>query len=464
MQHPVEPWKIKMVERIRLPDPAERRARLMAAKYNPFRIPAHAVFIDLLTDSGTGAMSDKQWSALMSGDESYAGSRSFDELATTVAEITGYPHILPVHQGRGAENVLAMALVKSGDVIPANSHFDTTRANFEAVGARALDLLPAAHRDPASLLPFKGDIDPAALAEVIAEYPGRVPFIVLTLTNNAGGGQPVSLACVRAVSELARKHAVPLFIDAARYAENGWFIQQREPGQSGRAVRAIAREIFDRADGMWMSAKKDGLVNIGGLLCLRDTARFEACRERLILNEGFETYGGLAGRDLSAMAVGLEEALDEEYLAARIGQVGYLHAGLKAAGFPLIEPAGGHAVYLDAGTLLPHIPRDSFPGQSLMAALYLAGAVRGCEIGSLAFGGIDPATGKPRHPDHELLRLAVPRRVYTESHLAFVIERAESVRRAADKLPGFKLTLDPPRLRHFTCELEPLGPLPEFAV
>lgn len=432
------------------------------AKYNPFRIPSGAVFVDLLTDSGTGAMSDLQWSALLSGDESYAGARSFEALSTVVEEITGYVHILPVHQGRGAENILASAFVKPGSVIPANTHFDTTRANIEAHGGVALDLLPAAHRDPAAELPFKGDMDTAALERLLNEQAANIPFIVLTVTNNAAGGQPVSLANARAVSALARAHGVPLFIDAARYAENAWFVKTREAGQSARQVREIARELFDLADGMWMSAKKDGLVNIGGLLCLRDDEKFEACRAGLILMEGFETYGGLAGRDLAAMAVGLEEALDEDYLAYRTGQTAFLHAGFKAAGFPLISPAGGHAVYLDAGALLPHLPPAQFPGQSLMAALYLAGAVRSCEIGSLMFGGSDPATGAPRHPALELVRLAIPRRVYTESHFGFVLERAAAVRTVAAQLPGMRLTHEPARLRHFTSELEPRTDFPNF--
>ena len=458
-RHPVEPFRIKSVERLRVPDGVERRAMLDAAHYNPFRIPSRAVFIDLLTDSGTGAMSDAQWGALLYGDESYAGSRSFDALATVVESITGYPHVLPVHQGRGAENVLFSALVRPGAVVPANTHFDTTRANIEAHGGIAVDLVPPAHRDPRAVLPFKGDIDLGRLEATLVEHRGNVPAIVLTLTNNAAGGQPVSLGCVRACRAIAQRHGIPLLIDAARYAENAWFIKCREEGQSGRTPRAIAREIFDLADGMWMSSKKDGLVNIGGLLCVRDEALFEAIRANLILMEGFETYGGLAGRDLAALALGLEEALDEEYLAFRTGQVAFLHAGLKSVGKPLIEPAGGHAGYIDAGALLPGVPSTQFPGQSVMAALYLAGAVRSCEIGTLMFGHHD-APGAPPPGRHELVRLAIPRRVYTESHMQFVIERAARVVARCDALPGFQLLNNPKQLRHFVATLAPLGPMP----
>ncbi len=457
--HPVEPFRIKSVERMHLPDGAQRRAVLDAARYNPFRIPSRAVFIDLLTDSGTGAMSDTQWAALVSGDESYAGSRSFDALSAAAEAITGYPHILPVHQGRGAENVLFSALVKPGNRVPANTHFDTTRANIEAHGGVAVDLVPPAHRDPRSPLPFKGDIDLGRLETTLAAHRGNVPAIVLTLTNNAAGGQPVSLACVRRCSAIARRHGIPLLIDAARYAENAWLIKCREEAQADRTPRAIAREIFDLADGMWMSSKKDGLVNIGGLLCVRDQGLFEAIRANLILMEGFETYGGLAGRDLAALAVGLDEALDEEYLAYRTGQVAYLHAGLKAGGMPLLEPAGGHAVYLDAGALLPEVSPRQFPGQSVMAALYLAGAVRSCEIGSLMFGDHDPP-GEPPPDRHELVRLALPRRVYTASHMDFVIERAGRVAARRNDLPGFRLLNDPKQLRHFVADLEPLRPMP----
>jgi len=447
-----EPWRVKVVEPIRLPEPEERERRLADAGFNLFLVPSEAVFIDLITDSGTSAMSDRQWAGMMRGDEAYAGARSFYRLEETVREVFGFPHMVPVHQGRVAENLLFSRLVRPGSIVPNNNHVDTTRANVEVNGGEALDLVIAEGRDPASEHPFKGNIDLRRLRELFETTPReRIPLAMLTLTNNSGGGQPVSLANVRATAELCREFGIPFYLDACRFAENAWFIQQREEGQGHRTVAEIAREVFSYADGCTMSAKKDGLANIGGFLASRDPELMEAVKQRMVVIEGFPTYGGLAGRDLEAVAVGLREVLDEEYLRYRIGQVAAFARALEGAGVPLVKPPGGHAVYLDARRFLPDVPPERFPAQALVVALYRAGAVRGVEIGSVMFGGADPETGDPVFAPMELVRLAVPRRVYTNSHLKYVVEVLEDVRDHRDRVRGLEITWQAKVLRHFTA-------------
>jgi len=454
-----EPWRVKVVEPIRLPARAEREALLAAAGYNLFRVPSEAVFIDLFTDSGTSAMSDHQWAGLMQGDEAYAGSRNYFHFEETIRDIFGLPHVLPVHQGRVAENLLFSTLVKPGMIVPNNSHFDTTRANIEANGGTALDLvIPEAH-EAESGHPFKGNIDLPRLARLFAETPkGAIPLAMLTLTNNSGGGQPVALANVRGMSELCRAHGIPFYLDACRFAENAWFIQRREPGQGGRSIPDIVRDVFALADGCTMSAKKDGLANIGGFLASRDAELMATITQRLIVIEGFPTYGGLAGRDLEAVARGLREALDESYLTYRIGQVAAFGGRLAELGIPLVRPTGGHAVYLDARRLLPHIPPAELPAQALSVALYREGGVRGVEIGSVMFGRRDPATGREVPAPMELVRLAVPRRVFSGAHLAYVAEVLEEIRDARESLRGLRFTYQAPVLRHFTARFEELAP------
>ncbi len=444
-----EPWRVKVVEPIRLPPPEEREERLRAAGFNLFRLPSEAVFIDLLTDSGTSAMSDHQWAGMMLGDEAYAGSRNFYHFEAAVQEIFGFPHVVPVHQGRVAENLLFSTLVRPGMIVPNNSHFDTTRANVEANGGRALDLVIDAARRPAEWHPFKGNVDLDRVRALFASTEReRIPLAMLTLTNNSGGGQPVSLANVRGYSELCREFGIPFYVDACRFAENAWFIQQREEGQGGRSVADIVREVFSLADGCTMSAKKDGLANIGGFFASRDPALVETIRQRLVLIEGFPTYGGLAGRDLEAVARGLREVLDEEYLRFRVAQVEAFGRRLTALGVPIIQPTGGHAVYVDARDFLPEIPPDELPAQALAVALYREGGVRGVEIGSVMFGGDAPL---------ELVRLAVPRRVYTNSHLQYVAEVLESIRDHRDRVRGLRIVEQAPLLRHFTCRFEELA-------
>jgi tryptophanase len=456
MNYPPEPFRIKVTESIRLISPEERKLRLIEAGYNLFALRAEDIFIDLLTDSGTGAMSQEQWAALMHGDESYAGARSFYRLKAAVQDIFGFSYFVPAHQGRAAENILSAAMVKQGQYVPSNMHFDTTDANIRARGGRPTNLIIEDAFDPANMHPFKGNMDIGKLQAFIEKIgPPNIPFGMVTVTNNAGGGQPVSMQNIREIAETYHRHHIPFFIDAARYAENCYFIKVREPGYQNKPVIEIAREMFSLADGMTMSAKKDAIVNIGGLLCMNDEKLFENVKNELILREGFPTYGGLAGRDLDAMAVGLYEGLDEAYLAYRLAQTAYLVARLNEAGVPTIQPPGGHAVYLDARAVLPHIPQGEFPGQALAVELYLEGAIRGVEIGSVMFAFPDPDTGKMVFPKLELLRLAIPRRTYTQSHMDYVAEALARIKARASSIRGYKFTYAPELLRHFTARFEP---------
>ncbi len=458
MDHHPEPYRIKMVEAIHL-TPREERLRLLEqAGYNLFMIPAEAVFVDLLTDSGTGAMSDRQWAALMRGDESYAQARSWFRFYEVVSGLTGMEHVLPAHQGRAAENILFSNISKPGLVIPSNNHFDTTRANIEFYGAEAVDLVVPEGRDMKSHYPFKGNMDLERLEELLKTRGGEVPLCMLTVTNNTGGGQPVSLENLRATSALCHRYGVPFFLDACRFAENAYFIKTRETACSHMTVREIAKAMFASADGATMSAKKDGLGNIGGFLSLRDGDLAGRLKNTLILREGFPTYGGLAGRDLEALAAGLEEVTDEAYLKARIGQVARFGEALTERGVPILEPTGGHAVYLDARGAFPHIPAEDYPAQSLTVALYAEGGVRGVEIGSFMFGKTD-ASGNLVPAALELVRLAIPRRVYTDNHLAYVAEVAGEIVRNKERFGGYRVVDAPPFLRHFTAKLAPL-PLP----
>jgi tryptophanase len=451
----IEPFRVRSVEPIRFTTMAERKSKLAAAGYNPFRLRAEDVLIDLLTDSGTGAMSSRQWAGMIASDESYAGASSFYRFEAAVRDITGFKHVIPTHQGRAAEHILFTVLGGPGKVIPNNTHFDTTRAHVEYTGAEARDLVIPEGRQPRLLHPFKGNMDVDALRRTFEEVgPERIPCVLLTVTNNSGGGQPVSMANVRAVSELAHRYGVPLFIDACRYAENCWFIKMREEGYADKAPIDIARELFSYADGCTMSAKKDGMANIGGFLALNDDALATQCRNLEILTEGFPTYGGMAGYDLEAIAVGLYEALDEHYLRYRIRSIEYLGEKLTAAGVPIVQPPGGHAIYLDAREMLPHIPVDQYPAWSLCNALYLMGGVRGVEIGSVMFGRQPDGSEKPAAM--ELVRLAFPRRVYTQSHVDYLIEVILAVKEQAASLPGYRIVEQAPVLRHFTVRMEPI--------
>ena len=444
----IEPFKIKSVEPIRWTTREERERLLREAHYNLFLLPADAILIDLLTDSGTAAMSTRQWAAMMEGDESYAGSRSFERFRRAVERVFGYRHVIPTHQGRASERILFTVMCKKGDVVPNNTHFDTTRANLEFVGAEAHDLLIPEGRDPALIHPFKGNMEVAALEALIGRVGReRVPLVMLTVTNNSGGGQPVSMENARAVSAVCRRHAIPLYFDACRFAENAYFIKLREPGYENKTPRQIAQEMFALGDGCTMSAKKDGMANIGGFLCTNDDALARQEENLLILTEGYPTYGGLAGRDLEAVAVGLEEALEEDYLKYRIVSTAYLGQHVSSEGVPIVQPPGGHAIYLDARAFLPHIPRVEFPGVALAAALYLEGGIRSVEIGTLMFGP---------HAAMDLVRLAIPRRVYTQSHIDYVVEVILEVWRKRHELRGLRITYEAPFLRHFTARLEPI--------
>ena len=436
--------------------PAERAEAIKAAGYNVFNLLARDVLIDLLTDSGTGAMSRDQWAAIQHGDESYAGSPSWIIFRDAVTELFPFRHVIPTHQGRAAEKILFSVIGGPGRIVPSNTHFDTTRANVEFTGAEAVDLVIAEGRDPASLHPFKGNVDIVALEALISERgPENIPVVMVTITNNSSGGQPVSLANLHEVRKVCDRHRLPLFLDACRFAENAWFIREREPGQSGRDVADIVREMASLADGMTMSAKKDPLANIGGWLACNDDALAESCRNMLILTEGFPTYGGLAGRDLEAIAQGIREAVSHDYLRYRIQSTAYLGEALHKRGVPVFMPIGGHAVYLDARQLLPHIPPLQYPGQSLAVALYQAGGIRGCEIGTVMFG-LHP-DGTEHEATMDLVRLAIPRRTYTQSHIDYVIEVCQAVAAEAPSLRGYKIIEQAPQLRHFTARFDQIS-------
>ncbi len=449
----IEPFRIKTVEPIRQTTIDERRAALEAAHNNVFLLHSRDVLIDLLTDSGTGAMSVFQWSGMMQGDESYAGGRSFDAFEKSIRDITGYTDVIPAHQGRAAEHILFRALVRPGEMVLNNTHFDTTRANAQDVGGVAVDLPIAEGAKAQSTEPFKGNMDVAALEQALKSGGRRIPLVMLTVTNNSEGGQPVSLANIREVSAVCRRYRVPLFIDACRFAENAWLIKTREPGESHRSPRSIAREMFDLADGCTMSAKKDGMANMGGFLAMNDPSLAMKCRTRLVLTEGFPTYGGLAGYDLEAIAIGLNEALDEDYLRYRIRSIEYLGEKLIAAGVPIVTPVGGHAIYLDATRMLAHIPQREYPAWALSLVLYLEGGIRAAEIGSMMFGcGAD---GVERPAELELVRLAFPRRVYTQSHVDYVAEVVQYVNSIAPRIRGVRIVDAPPVLRHFSARMAP---------
>ncbi|HEX9118258.1 MAG TPA: tryptophanase [Anaerolineae bacterium] len=452
----IEPFRIRSVEPIRFTTMAEREAALKAAGYNPFLMRAEDVLIDLLTDSGTGAMSARQWSGMLNSDESYAGARSFYRFEAAVRDITGFRHVIPTHQGRAAEHILFSCLANPGDVIPSNTHFDTTRAHVENRGAEARDLVIAEGRQPATIHPFKGHMDLDALRSTIRDAgPARIPAVMLTVTNNSGGGQPVSMANIAAVSEIAHANGIPFILDACRFAENTWFIKTREPGYADKKPIDIARQMFSYADGCTMSAKKDGMANIGGFLALNDDAMAASARSREILTEGFPTYGGMAGYDMEAIAQGLYEALDEGYLRYRIRSIEYLGEKLIAGGVPIVRPTGGHAIYIDARAMLPHIPDLQYPAWSLNNALYLVGGVRGVEVGTVMFGIQPDGSEKPAPLD--LVRLAFPRRVYTQSHVDYLAEVLLAVYAQREQLPGYRITWQAPVLRHFTVQLAPIG-------
>lgn len=451
----IEPFRIKSVEPMSMTTRADRERLLREAHYNLFGLHATDVLIDLLTDSGTSAMSTHQWAGIMRGDESYAGSPSFYRFEAAVKELMPFRHVIPTHQGRAAEKILFGIAGGRGKIVPNNTHFDTTRANVEASGAEALDLIRAEALDPARELDFKGDMDLERLEQLLEKDGDKVPLVMLTVTNNSGGGQPVSMANIRAVKALCMQYAKPLILDACRFAENAWFIRLREPGFAERPVKSIVQEMFSHADGMTMSAKKDPLVNIGGWLALNDDDWAMRARDMLVLTEGFPTYGGLAGRDLEAIAVGLQEAVDEDYLRYRIRSTAYLGDALLRMGVPVVRPIGGHAVYIDARGLLPHIPPLEYPGQALAVALYEAGGIRGCEIGTVMFGR--QSDGSERAAAMDLVRLAVPRRVYTQSHIDYVIECFVEVYEQRESLRGMRIVWEPPMLRHFTARFAPQG-------
>ncbi len=446
----IEPFRIKVVEPIRMTTAEEREEILREAGFNLFKVPSDAVLIDFLTDSGTGAMSAAQWSAIMRGDESYAGSPSYHRFEEAVRDIFGFKHVIPTHQGRAAERILVATMIRPGDVVPNNTHFDTTRANIEAAGATAVDLPCAESKDLALPAPFKGNIDLEAFGKLLATDRDRIPFAMMTVTNNGGGGQPVSMANIRAASELCREAGIPFYIDACRYAENSFFIRTREDGYADTPLIDIAREIFSYADGCTMSAKKDGMVNIGGFLCTNDSDVAKQEEELLVLTEGFPTYGGLAGRDLEAIAVGLYEALDLRYQEYRYSSTSYLGEHISDAGVPIIQPPGGHAIYIDARTMLPHIPRSEYPGQALVIELYRTGGIRAVEIGSVMFGSANPET----YAETELVRLAIPRRVYTKSQVDYAVDCIQDINRRRGDIRGVRIVEQPERLRHFTARFD----------
>ncbi|HVP10979.1 MAG TPA: tryptophanase [Phycisphaerae bacterium] len=448
----IEPFKIKVVEPIEMTTPEQRETILREAFFNVFLIKAANVLIDLLTDSGTGAMSSEQWAGVMRADESYAGAVSFYRFKEQISRITGFEHVLPTHQGRASERILFEILGGKGRVVPNNAHFDTTRANVEHSGAEAIDLAIPEAKDPRNRHPFKGNMNVQALEDLIRRVgANRIPVVMVTVTNNSGGGQPVSLENLRAVRAVCDKYRLPFFLDACRFAENAWFIKMREPGQQNRPVADIAREMFDLVDGATISAKKDGIVNIGGILLVRDERLFQDASNLLILTEGYVTYGGLAGRDLEAMAQGFKEVLHEDYLQYRIRSTEYLGQKLLDAGIQIVEPPGGHAIYIDAKSFCPHIPPEQFPGQAVVCGLYRVGGIRSVEIGSVMFGG----PGRTP-PPMELVRLAIPRRVYTQSHIDYVTEAAIELHKNRHSLRGLRITEEPPALRHFTVKFTEL--------
>jgi tryptophanase len=456
-EFPLEPFRIKVVEPIKMTTRAQRERLLAEAGYNVFHLRAQDVYIDLLTDSGTTAMSDDQWAGLMVGDESYAGCKNFAHLDEAIKSIFGFRHFMPTHQGRAAENILFAVTVKPGQSVPNNMHFDTTLGNIQTRGGKAVNLVIDEGRDPTSQHPFKGNMDLVKLSNFIAETgPENIPLGMTTITNNAGGGQPVSLENIRQTAQILHDHGIPFFIDACRYAENAYFIQQREPGYAFRSTLEIAQEIFACADGCTMSGKKDALVNIGGFLAMNDEALYQRASTELVLREGFPTYGGLAGRDLEVMARGLWEGLDEDYLAYRIGQTRYLGERLLEKGLPIVEPPGGHAIYVDARRFLPHIPQPELPALALANALYIEGGIRGVELGSVVFARKDEITGEMIYPALELVRLALPRRVYTQRHLDYVVETVAALKEGRDELAGYRFVYEAPYLRHFTARFEPL--------
>jgi tryptophanase len=452
----IEPFKIKMVEPIHMTTRAEREARVQEAGYNLFNLKSDDVLIDLLTDSGTASMSVDQWAAMIRGDEAYAGARSFYRFLEVVRSITGLKHVIPTHQGRAAERILFSVAMDKGQIIPNNTHFDTTRANIEVTGGEAQDLMAPENLDPDAIRPFKGDMDTDRLTDLIRRVGrARIPLVMLTVTNNASGGQPVSMANIKAVREICDHWGIPLFFDACRFAENAWFIKLREPGYADKPLFDIAREMFHHVDGATMSAKKDAIVNIGGFLAMNNDALADKARALLILTEGFPTYGGLAGRDLEAIAQGLEEVLDEDYMRYRIRSTAYLGEHLLESGVPIVQPPGGHAIYVNARKMLPHVPPERFPGQALAIELYTAGGIRSCEIGSVMFGKRD-ADGGFIPARQELVRLAIPRRVYTQSHVDYVIEVFQEVVRAKDRIPGYAFATEPAFLKHFTATFKPV--------
>ena len=452
----IEPFRIKSVEPLQKTTRQERMWYLEQCQRNLFLLPASAVLIDLLTDSGTGAMSSEQWSALMRGDESYAGAKSYQRFNVAVQEVMDMPHVIPTHQGRAAEGLLFGLLLREGDVVPNNTHFDTTRANVEAMGAVALDLPCKELADTASNAPFKGDMDLKALEMTLENKSQRVPLVMMTITNNAGGGQPASMENLRAVRALCDKHSVPFYIDACRFAENAGLQRLRDPDLADRSIAELVHEVFALADGCTMSAKKDGLVNIGGFLALRDQDLAEAARSAMVVTEGFPTYGGLAGRDLEAMAKGLHEVIDEDYLDYRVASIRYVCERLDARGVPVVRPFGGHAIFLDAARFLPHLPRGHYPGQALAIELYAEGGIRSCEIGSVMLGQVNPETGEEIPAAQELVRLAIPRRTYTQSHMDYVIEIVCKVWEQRESIRGVFIQDAPPVLRHFGAHFQPL--------